>query len=216
MNRTGTTVTEQILQSIRESVTADDPLLAAHISRDAPGNLGPGFSDLFRLAAGPADGSGEGRLPAIEYTCEGYLLHHGRSRLLEPMPGELALLAGDYMYARSLNHLTGRGDLAGIRLLSRLIGFCSLVHCEGLAPGLVNAAWAVTTLKLARGDDADNGGGAPCLPTGADAGDAGAVLASMLEELVAGLPEGRANGVHDELCNIYTSFNEQRRRDGTG
>ena len=85
----------------------------------------------------------------IEYIFEGYLLHYGVSRLLEPDEGDFHLLAGDYMYARGLEAITRLEDLASIEALAELVRLCSYIHCEKLDPGLAAKAWAVTTLGLA-------------------------------------------------------------------
>ncbi|MHB1382495.1 MAG: hypothetical protein ACYCXJ_09775 [Thermoleophilia bacterium] len=213
MNRNGATAAEQMLQSIRENVTSEDPLFAAHAAARPAGGYGPGFSDLFLLAAAPESTGGKDHLLALEYTWEGYLLHYGNSRLLKELPDGLALLAGDYMYARGLDHLTSLGDLDGIRLLSELISFCSLVHCEGLDPELAAAAWAITALEMAK---LAGGGAAGASLPGSGGDDLEASLQARLDELIAGHPGDRADALRDELCNIYDSFNQQRRRDGTG
>lgn len=214
MNRTGATTAEQTLQSIRESITSDDPLFAAHAACTSAGGYGPGFSDLFLLATRPGTTGRNDYLLAIEYTCEGYLLHYGSSRLLKDLPTGPALLAGDYMYARGLDHLTGLGDLDGIRLLSELISFCSLIHCEGLDPELAATAWAVTTLEMAKLSSGGVAGAS--LPGSSHDQDLPASLKAQLEELIASQPEDRSDALRNELCNIYDSFNQQRRRDGTG
>lgn len=213
MNPTGATTAEQTLQSIRASITAEDPLFAAHVANTPGGGWGPGFSDLFLLAMGPGTTGNKDHLLALEYTCEGYLLHYGSSRLLQDLPDGLALLAGDYMYACGLDHLTALGDLAGIRLLSGLIGFCSLVHCEGLDPQLAAAAWAITALEMAK---LAGGGAAGANLPGSGGDDLEASLQARLDELIASHPEDRSDALRNELCNIYDSFNQQRRQDGTG
>ena len=46
----------------------------------------------------------------IEAVREGYLLHYGESRLLAGHDQDLALLAGDYLYARGIERLLQKID----------------------------------------------------------------------------------------------------------
>jgi len=62
---------------------------------------------------------------------EGYLLHYGEPRLLAGHDDDLALLAGDYLYALGLAHLAEFGDDRSIALLADLISRCAQLHAEG-------------------------------------------------------------------------------------
>jgi hypothetical protein len=62
---------------------------------------------------------------------EGYLLHYERSRLLRGHDEDLALLAGDYLYALGLSRLAEYGDDRAVALLAELIGNCARFHSEG-------------------------------------------------------------------------------------
>ena len=46
----------------------------------------------------------------VEAVREGYLLHYGEPRLLAGHDADLALLAGDYLYALGLDRLAALGD----------------------------------------------------------------------------------------------------------
>ena len=46
---------------------------------------------------------------------------------------DLALLAGDYLYARGLERLAALGDLEAIRELSDLISLSAQLHARGAA-----------------------------------------------------------------------------------
>ena len=83
-------------------------------------------------AAGPraADAPGEYAL-LIESIREGYLLHYGEPRLVAGADHDLALLAGDYLYARGLERLAALGDLEAIRELADLISLSAQLHDEG-------------------------------------------------------------------------------------
>ena len=67
----------------------------------------------------------------IEAVREGYLLHYGEPRLLAGADADLALLAGDYLYALGLERLAALGDLEAVRELADLIASRAQLHAEG-------------------------------------------------------------------------------------
>jgi hypothetical protein len=67
----------------------------------------------------------------IEAVREGYLLHYGESRLMRGHDSDLALLAGDYLYALGLDRLAAMGDTRSVAVLSELISKCAQAHAEG-------------------------------------------------------------------------------------
>jgi hypothetical protein len=67
----------------------------------------------------------------IEAVREGYLLHYGEPRLLAGHDPDLALLAGDYLYALGIERLAARGDNAAVLALADLISTCAQLHTEG-------------------------------------------------------------------------------------
>jgi hypothetical protein len=76
---------------------------------------------------------------------EGYLLHYGEPRLLAGHDDDLALLAGDYLYALGIERLAASGDCAAVLELAELIGACAQRHVEGRedeVPGLWRSAAA--------------------------------------------------------------------------
>lgn len=75
----------------------------------------------------------------VESVREGYLLHYGESRLLRDHDSDLALLAGDYLYALGIERLAAAGDIDAVAVLAELISRCAQAHAEGReddAPGL--------------------------------------------------------------------------------
>ena len=75
---------------------------------------------------------GEGEHAAVvEAVREGYLLHYGRPRLLAGHDGDLALLAGDYLYALGMRRLALDGDCGAVLRLADLISGCAELHAEG-------------------------------------------------------------------------------------
>ena len=71
---------------------------------------------------------------------EGYLLHYGEPRVLAGHDDDLAVLAGDYLYALGIERLAESGDCAAVLLLAELIGDCAQRHVEGRA-GEVAGLW---------------------------------------------------------------------------
>ncbi len=79
----------------------------------------------------------------VEAIREGYLLHYGEPRLLAGHDDDLALLAGDYLYALGLERLAALGDAGAVAVLAELIGRSAQLHAEGReaeAPELWRAA----------------------------------------------------------------------------
>jgi hypothetical protein len=84
------------------------------------------------VAAGPraAGSPGEYAL-VVEAVREGYLLHYGEPRLLSGHDPDLALLAGDYLYALGIERLAMLGDSEAILVLAGLISSCARHHADG-------------------------------------------------------------------------------------
>jgi hypothetical protein len=101
---------------------------------DAPSapTLGLLAADGPRAAADP----GEYAL-VVEAVHEGYLLHYAEPRLLAGHDPDLALLAGDYLYALGLDRLAALGDDRAIAILSDLISRCARLHAEGEGAAVV-------------------------------------------------------------------------------
>jgi hypothetical protein len=114
---------EQLAARLRE---AEAPI-SAHVvdSTERPvfgllAALGP------RSAAAPAEYAF-----VVEAVREGYLLHYGEPRLLRDHDEDLALLAGDYLYALGIERLAALGDAEAIAVLAELIARCAQLHGEG-------------------------------------------------------------------------------------
>jgi hypothetical protein len=83
----------------------------------------------------------------FEAVREGYLLHYGDSRLLAGHDDDLALLAGDYLYALAIERLAKLGDTTTVLALADLISLSAQLHTEGREAELP-ALWRQTKLKL--------------------------------------------------------------------
>ena len=116
----------------------DDPI-ASHVVEPSEA---PVFGPL--AASGPrASAAPEEYAHVVEAVREGYLLHYGRPRLLAGHDPDLALLAGDYLYALGIQRLATLGDPAAVGELGELISDCAQLHVEGReaeAPGRWQAA----------------------------------------------------------------------------
>src|SRR5918994_486410 len=54
---------------------------------------------------------------------------------------DLALLAGDYLYARGLERLAALEDLEAVRELSDLISLSAQIHAQGDGDSVADALW---------------------------------------------------------------------------
>ncbi len=109
--------------------------------------LGPLAALGPRCASAPAEYA-----IVIESIREGYLLHYGQSRLLAGVDEDLALLAGDHLYALGLDRLARLGDLEAVRELADLISLCAQLSAEGRGRGkAADALWLATAIAVAAG-----------------------------------------------------------------
>jgi hypothetical protein len=67
----------------------------------------------------------------VETIREGYLQHYGGGRVVRAPDEDLALLAGDRLYALGLSRLAELGDLEAISALADVIAGCAQAHAEG-------------------------------------------------------------------------------------
>ncbi|MFI5027589.1 MAG: hypothetical protein ACHQCF_01235 [Solirubrobacterales bacterium] len=83
-------------------------------------------------ATGPRTAADPGSYAlVVEAVREGCLLHYGEPRLLAGHDADLALLAGDYLYALGIERLAALGDLAAVLELADLISACAQLQVEG-------------------------------------------------------------------------------------
>ena len=86
----------------------------------------------------------------VEAIREGHLLHYGEGRVVRPGDPDLALLAGDRLYALGLARLAELGDLAAVTVLADVIARCARCHAEGRG-GEAEAAWQAGAREIAAG-----------------------------------------------------------------
>ena len=145
-----TDAVERLRAAVRES---GSPL--ADVMSVAPAGYVPdGGPDPVALAAsGPrvADHRDEVEL-AVSAVLEGCLLHYGRPRVVHIADPDLALLAGDRLYALGLARLAAIGDLTAIAELADIIALSAQAYTA--ADGeLALAAWQAGAVSIGWGAD---------------------------------------------------------------
>lgn len=116
----------------------------------------PVFGLLAAIGRRSADAPGEYAL-VVEAVREGYLLHYATPRLLRADDPDLALLAGDYLYALGIERLATLGDSRATVLLADLISRCAQLHAEGRRDE-VPPLWRSSALAIGGGEDGDRDG----------------------------------------------------------
>lgn len=108
------------LQELAEQLLAEDTPITPHVTEPlAPTTELPADYDYV-----------------FEAVREGHLLHYDSSRLLSGQDDDLALLAGDYLYALGIERLAQMGDTDAVLLLADLISTSAQLHTEARAPEL--------------------------------------------------------------------------------
>jgi hypothetical protein len=80
----------------------------------------------------------------LEAVHEGYLMHYGDPNGFGGMDEDLALLAGDSLYALGLARLAQEGDLEAVAMLADLITNCAKAHAED-DPAAAADLWSKTS-----------------------------------------------------------------------
>ena len=129
----------QALHVLAEQLRAEDTVISPHVVEPSEEpELG------LAVASGPRAAPAPGEYALLfETVREGYLLHYGEARVLRGHDDDLALLAGDYLYARGLERLAALDDLEAVRVLADLISRSAQIHAE--ADGDAAAAQATVT-----------------------------------------------------------------------
>jgi hypothetical protein len=115
------------LRNLASQLRGEDTPISGHV-------IDPAEEPFFGLlaAAGPRASEAPGDYAlAVEAAREGYLLHYGAPRILDGQDPDLALLAGDYLYALGIERLAALGDSLAMHALAELISRCAQLHTEG-------------------------------------------------------------------------------------
>jgi hypothetical protein len=150
------------------------PLADAVSAAPAGYAMGDGGLDPVALAAsGPRATTHRDDVElAVTAVLEGCLLHYGEPRALQIDDPDLALLAGDRLYALGLARLAAIGDLDAIAELADIIALSAQAYAAG-DDTLALAAWHAGAAAIGWGED-EATAAAKAL---ARAGDPGAVEA---------------------------------------
>jgi hypothetical protein len=132
------------LRALAAQLRDEDTPISPHVVDPA---AAPTLGSL--AAAGPRTAAHPGEYAlVVEAVYEGYLLHYGEPRLLAGHDADLALLAGDYLYALGLDRLAALGDERAVSILSDLISRCAQLHADG-DPGSTPGLWEAAAGEIA-------------------------------------------------------------------
>lgn len=177
------------LPSLAAELRAEGSVISPYVrSAAAISEHGSALGEL--AASGPRTASRAGLYAGVvESVREGYLLHYGSPRLIEPPDPDLALLAGDYLYAKGLGLLAAEGDLESVHLLAALISASAELHATG-AGSAAAALWLATAVAIAVGPEARGFAAVSAVRTDAEAQGLYARAADLAAR--AGLGDGLA------------------------
>jgi hypothetical protein len=172
------------LQQIAEQLRREDTVISSHVVEpsEKPA-LGPLAAAGPRAADAPAEYS-----MVIESIREGYQLHYGTPRILAGHDENLALLAGDYLYALGLERLAALRDDEAVSELSDLISLCAALHAEG-AEAIAPALWLAAAVAVGCGGSEAHDA-AKAAARSASPGAAEALLESALQTAAGAGREG--------------------------
>jgi hypothetical protein len=141
-----------VLNRLAEALRADGGLLAEAVvdpPAGDPARHGP------MAAAGPRAAGREAEYELlVEAIREGYLLHYGTGRVVAPDDPDLALLAGDRLYALGIARLAAVGDLEAVALLAEMIALSAQAHAAA-DPGWAEAVWEAGARAVGHGGTPD-------------------------------------------------------------
>jgi hypothetical protein len=125
----------------------DGGLLAATLAEAVPPDGALGAA----AAAGPrAAGHEDEYALLVEAIFEGYLQHYAGGRVVRPDDPDLALLAGDRLFALGLARLAELGDLDAVAELADVISLAAQGHARGDAE-VAEAMWVAGAHAVAHG-----------------------------------------------------------------
>lgn len=139
------------LDRLASEVQADGGLLANAVT---PASSDGAYGSV--AASGPRAAGHEGDYALlVEAIHEGYLLHYASGRVVRPDDPDLALLAGDRLYALGLARLAELGDLEAVGELADVISLAAQAHAEG-DPDRATAVWEAGVRVVGDGPPPDH------------------------------------------------------------
>jgi len=148
-----------LIARLRDAVRdAGTPLVSSLPDADADAARSPDDERALLAASGPRSSAHRADVEiAVCAVDEGYRLHYGRPRALQIDDDDLALLAGDRMYALGLARLAAIGDLTAIAELADVIALSAQAHADG-DEALAGAAWQLGVSAIAHGSSPEAAG----------------------------------------------------------
>jgi hypothetical protein len=138
----------EALSALAAALRAERTVIAPHVVEP---EAEPVLGQL--AAAGPrAEAEPAAYALVVETVYEGYLLHYEEGRVLAGHDEDLALLAGDYLYARGIERLAALGDAEAVRQLGDLISLVAEARAEQ-RPELPPALWLAAAVAVGCGAD---------------------------------------------------------------
>ncbi len=129
--------------------------LLAEAVEDAAGGAPTPHGDI--AAAGPRAAADPARYALlVEAIREGYLLHYGAGRVVSSDDADLALLAGDQLYAIGLAELAELGDLDAVGELADVISLTAAAQAVA-DEELAEAVWEAGAVAVGWGATPDHG-----------------------------------------------------------
>ena len=138
------------LEALAAELAAEGGLLAGALTGTTAGD-----EHLGAAAAQARDGDGADYALLVEAIREGALLHYGSGRILAPDDPDLALLAGDRLYAIGLDKLAALGDIDAVAELADLISLVAQAEAEGDA-ARAGAVWEAGARAVGAGTSPDH------------------------------------------------------------
>lgn len=146
----------QPLSTLRDELASEQGLSQALVPVES--DLQPSLFGCF-VGAGPRAIQPDAYAALVEAIREGYLLHYAEPRLFASgIDPDLALLAGDFLYALGLERLSGLGDTEAVAQLADLISLQGVIHSDGDVTNagfelLDRSLWLATSAAVACGAD---------------------------------------------------------------
>lgn len=180
---------EEALRDLAAELRGGDSVISAHVvEADRTPALGVLVAAGERARAAPGEYA-----RVIEAVREGYLLHYGAGRIVVGVEPDLALLAGDYLYALGLERLAALDDLGAVGELADLISLAAQVHDGSRdverARGEAAALWLATALAIGGGADDEHRRAKDALRDGSPRAARALWASSSRSALAAGLAD---------------------------
>jgi hypothetical protein len=139
-----------VLRRLAKDLRAAGGPLAAAVVEPDPHVLEAARHGALAAAGPRAEGNDAEYELLVEAVREGYLLHYDEGRVVGGEDADLALLAGDRLYADGLARLAELGDLVAVRELADVISLGAQAHAVG-DEELADAVWEAGAVAVGWG-----------------------------------------------------------------